>query len=173
MEKRVTQRFRSTSVRLGSYSDLLSKHMRKYVVSFIQRSLVHLEQAAIRATTRGDTVDALEEEEEFLTPLLAALPLFQPTLRPSKTSLRRSSNMSSSASLMMPRLPAAELCTTSMCSPSRSRSWAAISAIVCRASPALALAPIGTLNLPGGEITFQQKGVGGWVVQLVATYLWR
>src|SRR5712691_6324883 len=51
MEKRVTQRFRCTSVRLGSYSDLLSKHMRKYVVSLIHRSLVHLEQAAIRATT--------------------------------------------------------------------------------------------------------------------------
>jgi len=34
------------------------------------------------------------------------------------------------------------------------------------------------LNLPGREITFQQwpqkrEGVGGWVVQLVATYLWR
>src|SRR5260221_6937197 len=51
MEKRVAQRFRCMSVRLGSYSDLLSKHMRKYVVSFIHRSLVHLEQAAIRATT--------------------------------------------------------------------------------------------------------------------------
>ena len=100
-------------------------------------------------------MDALEEveEEETLTPLLAALPRFQPTLRPSKTSLRPSSNMSSSASLMMLRLPAAEICTTSMCSPSSSRSWAAISTIVCRASPALALPPIGTLNLPGG-ITF-------------------
>src|SRR5712691_3454779 len=51
MEKRVAQRFRCTSVRLGSYSDLLSKHMRKCVVSLIRGSLVHLEQAAIRATT--------------------------------------------------------------------------------------------------------------------------
>jgi len=41
------------------------------------------------------------------------------------------------------------LYTTSVCSSSlSSRSWAAISAIVCRASPAFALPPIGTLNFP-------------------------
>ncbi|KAI0286469.1 hypothetical protein BC826DRAFT_1048468, partial [Russula brevipes] len=70
---------------------------------------------------------------------LAAAPLFHPM-----------PSMSSSASLMAPRSPAAVFCTTSMCSPSSSSSCAAISAIVCCcASPALALPPpIGPLNLP-------------------------
>src|SRR5260221_12966122 len=113
MEKRVTQRFRCTSVQLGSYSDLLSKHCASMSFPSSTGASYTSNKPPSAPPRQGDAVDALEEEEEEepLTPLLAALPLFQPTLRPSKTSLRRSSNMSSSASLMMPRLPAAELCT--------------------------------------------------------------
>ena len=121
MEKKVTQGFRPTSTRLRSDSDLLSKYMRKCVISLIRRGLVHLEQSTVRASTprRHSERSGGRRRDLDATPgSLAALPA-----GPSKTSLRRSSNMSSSASLMIPRLPAAELCTTSMCSPSSSRSW--------------------------------------------------
>lgn len=43
--------FRCTSMRLRSHSDLLSEHMRKCVIPFIHRSLVHLEQATVSTTT--------------------------------------------------------------------------------------------------------------------------
>ena len=55
MEKKATptERFRRTSMRLRSHSDLLSKHMRKCVVSLIHRSLVHLEQATATPRRRS------------------------------------------------------------------------------------------------------------------------
>src|SRR6266849_2140096 len=57
--------------------------------------------AAAAAAAVGVAVSPTTTPPRFLTDA----PLFQPTPRPSKTSLQRSSSMSSSASLMIPRLP--------------------------------------------------------------------
>jgi hypothetical protein len=135
--------------------NVLTEHMRKRIISLVHRRFIHLKQAAVRVrTTAARRVRATIGTQVLpkpALPLAASAPLFQPTPRPSKFSLRRSSSMLSSASLITGRFPAAVLGTTSMCSPSRSRSCTAISVIVWRVS-ALALLQIGALNLPGGGV---------------------
>jgi len=124
--------------------------MRKCVGSLIRRRLVHLEQATIRATTprRHSRCSGGGRRALCDTPgSLAALPADPAAIEDLLATIESHVELviADDAALARGRaLHDFDVLTLD------SRSWAAISAIVCGASPALALPPIGTLNLPGG-----------------------
>ncbi|KAH9968399.1 hypothetical protein BJV74DRAFT_868467 [Russula compacta] len=105
-----------------SCCEVLSEHMRK--------CLVHLEQATVRIATSSTSRPSAHVDPVTLGILAgrAAHPAYTTVLE---------DLFATTEQQMTLRLPAAVLCTTSMCSHSSSSGCAAISAIVCRASPAL------------------------------------